>query len=92
MTEQDAYERAKRRAKTKYEFYNHLIVYLVVNAFLIAVNLVTSPQSYWFVFPLIGWGVAIVIHATKVFLLPDEARMIERLTEGELRKQKSHQA
>jgi hypothetical protein len=26
-----------------------------------------SPESLWFVWPLMGWGIAIVLHALRVF-------------------------
>lgn len=41
---------------------NHLITYLCVNSALILMNLVTSPGRWWFVMPLIGWGIGMAIH------------------------------
>jgi len=26
------------------------------------------PQSLWFIWPLMGWGIAIVLHALRVFV------------------------
>ena len=40
----------------KRSFFVHLFVYLAVNALLIVVNLLYMPGYYWFLFPLIGWG------------------------------------
>ena len=37
-------------------FFLHLFVYVAVNALLIIVNLLYMPNYYWFLFPLIGWG------------------------------------
>ena len=44
----DSYERAKRRVKAVKGFYNHLIIYIAVNALLIIINVVTSPGVWWF--------------------------------------------
>ncbi|MFQ5626365.1 MAG: 2TM domain-containing protein, partial [Methyloligellaceae bacterium] len=41
----------------------HLFVYLSVNALLIGVNLTTSPESLWFIWPLLGWGLGFAAHA-----------------------------
>lgn len=57
--------RVSAAAKTR--FYRHLIVYLIVNAGLFIINLVTSPANFWFIWPVLGWGVAIAIHAFFTF-------------------------
>jgi hypothetical protein len=90
MTDQTTYERARKRAISKYGFYKHVAVYAVVIVFLMVVNLVTSPQYYWFVWPMLGWGVAISIHAAKAFFLDGEEQMVERLTEKELKEEQKH--
>lgn len=41
----------------------HLFVYLSVNAFLIVVNITTSPESLWSIWPLLGWGLGLAAHA-----------------------------
>ena len=48
-------------------FFIHLFVYLAVNALLVVVNLLYDPNYYWFLFPLLGWGVALAAHAFAVF-------------------------
>lgn len=86
MTDEKVYEAARKRAKAKLDFMNHALVYGVVNAFLIVINLITSPGSLWFYWPLLGWGVALTIHGIKVFILPEDSEMLDRLTEIELKK------
>jgi len=61
------YERARKRVKELKGFYRHLAVYLLVNAFLLVINLVTSPYELWFYWPLLGWGIAVLIQAASVF-------------------------
>lgn len=62
------YERAKKRAEDLKGFYSHLFAYVLVNAFLIIVNHLTSPGYYWFWWPLFGWGIGLAIHAATTFL------------------------
>ena len=86
MTQTDEYAKARDRATTKYRFFVHAGVYAAVMVLLVFVNLVTSPQVIWFVWPLIGWGFAVVLHAVRVFLLADKNVVIEKLTQRELRR------
>ncbi len=86
MTQSDAYAKARERAKAKYGFFVHAGVYAAVMVLLVFVNLVTSPRAIWFVWPLIGWGFAVVLHGVRVFLLADKNVVIEKLTEHELRR------
>jgi hypothetical protein len=41
----------------------HLFVYLGVNALLIGINLYYTPDSLWFIWPLLGWGIGLAGHA-----------------------------
>jgi hypothetical protein len=63
MHEQSRYQDAKRRVEEIKGFYWHLVCYLVINAVLVVINLLTSPEYYWFIWPLLGWGVGLIIHA-----------------------------
>jgi predicted membrane channel-forming protein YqfA (hemolysin III family) len=51
----------------KRSFLVHLFIYVAVNALLIAVNLLRSPHYYWFLYPLISWGLVLVAHAYFAF-------------------------
>lgn len=48
-------------------FLIHLFVYVAVNALLIVVNLLYTPNYYWFLFPLIGWGLLLTAHRYAAF-------------------------
>lgn len=67
MDEQAGYQRAKQRVEEIKGFYQHLLVYVLVNVFLFVLNILTSPGSLWFFWPLLGWGIGIVAHAATVF-------------------------
>jgi hypothetical protein len=89
MEERNAYERARRRAEKKYGFYVHLAVYVAVNSLLLVINLVTYSGSYWFIWPLLGWGIGVLLHGLAVLLhSPGKTAIIDRMTEKELRKER----
>jgi len=67
MDDQARYERAKQRVKALKDFYRHLAVYVLVNALLLVINLVTTPFYLWFYWPLLGWGIAVLLHAASFF-------------------------
>ena len=70
MYTEDEFSKAKKRVKAKKSFYQHLMSYAIVNLFLIALNLIVSPSAFWFVFPLLGWGVGLAFHYVDVFGIP----------------------
>jgi len=86
MTQTDEYQQARRRAEAKYDFFKHAGVYAAVMALLVVINMVTSPQSFWFIWPLIGWGFAVALHGVRVYLLADKNTVLDALTEHELRQ------
>lgn len=58
--------------KRRREFRNHLIVYVVVNAGLWAIWLITAAvgTGSWFpwpIFPTLGWGAGLAIHAWETY-------------------------
>ena len=66
----DLEREARKRVKQLKEFYAHLGSYLLVNGFLACVNLLTSPQVLWAIWPMLGWGLGLAAHAVSVFGLP----------------------
>ena len=66
---EEKYEEAKKRVEQLKKFYGNLITYAVINVILIIINLVTSPGNLWFYWVTIFWGIAILLHASKVFVL-----------------------
>lgn len=59
--------REEYKAKKKQGFYHHLRAYLIVNAGLFLINLVTGGSEAWFLYPLIGWGIGLAFHASNAF-------------------------
>ncbi len=89
MENEAQYAKARRRAEAKYGFYVHVVVFVAVMALLFVIDLLTSPGSYWSVWPLAGWGLAVVLHGAGVFVLGDRNTFVDNLTERELRKTSS---
>ena len=44
-----------------------MAIYVLVNTFLFIIDLVTSPHSWWFYWPLLGSGIGLAVHAVNVF-------------------------
>lgn len=90
MMNDEKYEKAKKRVEELKKFYGNLVTYGVINVILIIINLVTSPGSLWFYWVTIFWGIAILLHASKVFVLKGkflgeewEERKIKEIMEKE---------
>ncbi len=65
-------ERAVKRLKKRRDFYAHVLVYLLVNAFLVVIWWVTTSGGFfWPVFPIVGWGIAVVMNAWDVYFSED---------------------
>ncbi len=58
---------ARRQVRGLRSFYKHLVVFAVVSAGLAAINLTASPARLWFYWPVLGWGVWLVLHAFATF-------------------------
>jgi hypothetical protein len=67
-TESPAYQRAKRRVDMLKAFYIHLAVYICVIAMLAVIDIADDSGNWWFYWPMLGWGIAVAIHAAVVFL------------------------
>ena len=64
---EERYFKAKKRVEEIKGFYGNLTSYIVVNIFFLILNLSTSPKHLWFYWPMLGWGIGVVIHGMKVF-------------------------
>jgi hypothetical protein len=57
---------------TPREFYRHLSIYLIFAAFFFLINLFTAPGSWWFFWPVLGWGIGVAFHFVGTFLFPTD--------------------
>lgn len=90
METSEAYQSAKKRVEAKMGFYMHLSVYVAVILFLAIINFVTSSNTIWFQWPMLGWGVAVVLHAVTVFFFPSRFAVTEEMIEEEMKKSRTH--
>jgi len=72
---EDKYKRAKKKVKKEKDFYTHLTVYIVINSFLIIINLgvfqsgfanIRIPSWPMFTTPFF-WGIGLFFHWFSVF-------------------------
>lgn len=85
MSERKHFETAAHRAKAKLDFYTHLMIYVLINLMLAGLNMILSPSILWFLLPLVGWGVGLLIHGLIVFVM-GSSRLKEKLVRDELNR------
>jgi hypothetical protein len=64
-SERDA---AKQRVQVRRDFSSHLVAFVVVNGFLVAIWAMTGAGYFWPAWVLGGWGVGLVLHAWDAFV------------------------
>ena len=89
QTDKDLRDQAVERLKKRRDFRTHIIMYVLVNAFLVVIWAVTSaPGLFWPIFPILGWGIGVAANAWDVYgrkpISEDEIRREqERLRGGQ---------
>lgn len=75
-------QQAEERIKELKDYYAHVGSFVAVNLFLFFLNMFTDPSNIWFVWPLFGWGVGLVIHTFTTFFGGKdwEMRKLQELT------------
>ena len=86
MSEEEIYQKARKRVEEKKSFFSHLAVYIVINAVLILIWAFTSPGYPWFVWPLGGWGIGLIFHFLSVFVFSKETGWERNEVEKEAEK------
>lgn len=80
----DLREQAIKRLKEKRELQTHALAYVLVNAVLVGIWVVTGPSwLFWPVFSLLGWGIGLVFHAWNYFYGA-------RISEEEIQREMHH--
>jgi hypothetical protein len=81
LSDDEIRKKAVEKVKAKKGFFTHLAVYVVVNGFLWFIWATTVAQSMWSggwgmrdggwypwpIWPMAGWGIALILHALTVF-------------------------
>jgi|GEM_PF-797680 len=88
----DDYERAKQKVKKKKEFIEHLNSYLGVMVLLFVINVfLFRGRGMWMIYPMMGWGVGLVIHYFSVFGFPGIRQIDDEWEDEEIRKEMERQ-
>ena len=67
-TDDELYRKARKRVKEIKEFYSHAITFACIFPVLVFINLYYSPEYWWFLWVLLGWGFfGLGSHAMSVF-------------------------
>ncbi len=86
------YKEAYRKMKIEEEkrgFLIHLMIYILINAGLITLNLLVIPEAIWFFWPLLGWGIGITIHYLQgVRWIEGNLKQKEAIAEAQARELK----
>ncbi len=97
MSDEEIYEEAKQRVKSKQRFYCHLGIYFAVNVVLIIIwALSGGPRigsgdwtgGKWFLWLLCIWGVFVVVNFVEVFVFRTSIRGERTAIEEEIKKMK----
>ena len=76
---------ATRRVQARMGFMGHALTYVVVMAGLWLIWSSTGRGYRWPLWPMFGWGAAVVVHGVMLLIGPDTARE-ERAVEREMRR------
>ena len=68
----DLRQLALRRLKKRHDFYGHLLVYTLVNTFIVVIWALTDGNGFfWPIFPIAGWGIGLVANAYEAYVKDD---------------------
>ncbi len=67
MDDQNRRDEAIRRIKQKREFRFHVVAYVVINAFLVALWAVLGAGYFWPGWVIAGWGIGLVLHGWQIY-------------------------
>jgi hypothetical protein len=65
--EDEARMLARKRVKAKRDLTGHVVVYVVVNAFLVVVWWLSGQGYFWPVWVMAGWGIGLVLNVWEVY-------------------------
>ena len=63
-------QQAIERLKKKSDFRAHVLAYVMVNSFLVAIWAVTGADFFWPIFPIFGWGIGVAFNAWDAYRRP----------------------
>ncbi len=82
---------ARKRAGAKLGWYTHAGVYLIVNTAMVLASMYGLRQRPWTIYPALGWGLGLALHAIAVFVLGSGSSLRERLVQKERERLQNQQ-
>jgi hypothetical protein len=67
VNEHDKAAKAAQLVEAMTGFYIHFVAFALVMVVLFLVNLLATPDVWWVQWPLLGWGIGVVVHYIAVF-------------------------
>jgi 2TM domain-containing protein len=67
QSEQELRDQAITSLKKKRDFRTHLVMYVVINAFLVGIWAITGADFFWPIFVIGGWGIGLIGNAWDVY-------------------------
>ena len=93
--EEKQFQRAQAHVRRVRGFYSSVITYILVNLLLLVINLISDPQSLWFYWVTIIWGIVLIFQAFNTFTIKNrflgeewEKKKIDELMKQEKKKKK----
>ena len=88
MSEENLYSLAEKRVDEKIGFYRHLYSFIVVNVILLIINILFFKGEWWFYWVTFFWGIGLVSHFIKIFIVFDKfnEKHRENMIEKEMEK------
>ena len=88
MSEENLYSLAEKRVDEKIGFYRHLYSFIVVNVILLIINVLFFKGEWWFYWVTFFWGIGLVSHFIKTFIVFDKfnEKHRENMIEKEMEK------
>ncbi|MDH4427014.1 MAG: 2TM domain-containing protein [Acidovorax sp.] len=83
MNPDDIEQLARRRAGAKLGWYAHAAAFILVNLVVFGMSRQGFGDRPWSIYPLLGWGLGLVLHGISVFALGDGGGLRERLVQKE---------
>ena len=84
---ENKYEIARKRVKAKKAFFEHLSTFLGMATFFLVLNIFTSYGRWWFYWPILGWGIAVLAHYVEVFGIPGVGQLDSAWEERAIQKE-----
>jgi hypothetical protein len=82
---------AEKRVKSRIALFEHIGVYVVINAFLVVVWALSGAGYPWFLWVMAGWGLGLAFHVLSYVLGSKGDTSRHKMVEREMEKIKQEQ-